>query len=150
LNGLPSSDYAQAFHNRDVQPPLQDEWARLCIAPYDFDALIEDARGFAGFNSNGTESEQEPTRAAPPDSGHTTRKFSTQLSKVVDQILTAQCPGFLELTPEGEVWPKQEVVVPWLQDSLGLSEAEAKAVDAVTRPDSLRARGKRSGSLRPR
>ena len=78
------------------------------------------------------------------------RRASTHLSRIVDQILNGQCAGFLQLKSGGEAWPKQEVVVPWLQrsDSFGLSEAEAKAVDAVTRPDALRARGRRSIVLR--
>lgn len=35
-------------------------------------------------------------------------------------------------------WPKQEVLIPDLMKQYGLTEAEAKAIDTVTRPDKLR------------
>jgi hypothetical protein len=37
-------------------------------------------------------------------------------------------------------WPKQAAFVADLRSEYGISEAEAKALDAVTRPDSLRGR----------
>jgi hypothetical protein len=85
-----------------------------------------------------------------PSAESTQRKFNTSLYGLAERILTGRCPGFLELKSDEEQWPKQELVVRWLQkpDTFGLSEAEAKAIDAVTRPDALRARGKRSKHFR--
>jgi hypothetical protein len=79
--------------------------------------------------------------AAASDDG-TRRKFKTQLSAIVDQILSRNAAEFFGLKSEGEEWPKQELAVRWLQNTFALSDAEARAIDAVTRPDTIRARGK--------
>lgn len=91
----------------------------------------------------------DAVQPGPPTEGNQ-RKFNTSLYALAEQILTGRCQGFLELKSVEEQWPKQELVVRWLQrpDTFGLSEAEAKAIDAVTRPDALRARGKRASQSR--
>lgn len=58
----------------------------------------------------------------------TTHKSS--LSKVAEEV--AETNGALP------AWPKQEPLIAELQEKYGLSRADAKAVDAVTRPDDLR------------
>jgi hypothetical protein len=150
LGELGVSDYAQGFFNGAASEP--GGWANWCMTPQDFETVIREARDLTQATPESKSlqpNNSEPSSVAA--SGNRPLQVSTSLSRIVGQILNGQCAEFLQLKSEGEAWPKQEVVVPWLQrsDTFGLSEAEAKAVDAVTRPDALRARGKRSKVLRP-
>ena len=55
-----------------------------------------------------------------------------------DTRLFRLLPDWIEAAQSGGAWEKQETLIPTLAKKYGLTNAEAKALDAVTRPDSLR------------
>jgi hypothetical protein len=64
-------------------------------------------------------------------------------------------PHVIEYAHRHARWPKQEAMIAHLREAFGLSLTEARAVDAVTRPDELRRKhpGREnvpSGARRPR
>jgi hypothetical protein len=63
--GLKASDYAMGFHNGDLRPRDAEKWTDLRLAPLDFDALLEDARCFAGPNLAGAAATKAPEHEAP-------------------------------------------------------------------------------------
>lgn len=68
---------------------------------------------------------KEEAKRAPAWTNHNTRLFKL-LSVVIEEA--AALPS----------WPKQEVLIPDLMARHNLTKAEAKAIDAVTRPDERR------------
>jgi hypothetical protein len=67
------------------------------------------------------------------------RAHRTRMMDLVDRVIDHFYGPDSKFDPALRNWPKQEEVVPWLQTTIpGTSEAEAKAVDAVTRPDAAR------------
>lgn len=55
-----------------------------------------------------------------------------------DTRLFRLLPDWIAAAQSGGAWEKQETLIPTLAKKYGLTNAEAKALDAVTRPDSLR------------
>jgi hypothetical protein len=47
-------------------------------------------------------------------------------------------PAWIEAAQASGIWEKQATLIPDMMQKHGLTEAEAKALDAITRPDSLR------------